>query len=271
VIEGTPSNPGSTTVTVTVTDALNHSATQALEVTTAVTPVPTVTISGLPLSTGYLQQPSITVSLASPYAAALTGTLTVSFVSSVGGTDPMIAFVVGGQSVSSVNFTIPGGATQAQFSGSSNVTLMTGTVAGTITLMVTSLTAGGTNVTPSPAPTATLTNNPTVPFISTVTFSQTPGGVTVVVNGFSSTRDMVNGLFTFAPASNATIATNNLTVSLSSAFLTWYQSTASNQYGSEFTLTVPFSVANGAAADLVSVTVTLTNSKGNSNPVSPTQ
>jgi hypothetical protein len=270
MIVGTPSSAGSTTVAVTVTDALNHSATQALEVTTAVAPVPAVTIGGLPLSTGYLQQPSITVSLASPYTATLTGTLTVSFLSSLG-TDPMIAFVVGGQSVTSTAFTIPAGATQAQFSGSSSVTLMTGTVAGTITLTVTSLTAGGTNVTPSPAPSATLTNNPTVPFISTISFSQTPGGVTVVVNGFSSTRDMMSGLFTFAPSSNATIATNNLTVSLSSAFSTWYSSSTSNQYGSEFTLTVPFGVANGAAGDLVSVTVTLTNSKGNSNAVSPTQ
>lgn len=268
VIAGTPSNAGSTTVTVTVTDALNHSATQALQVTTAVTPVPAVTIGGLPLSTGYLQQPSITVSLASPYAATLTGTLTVSFVSSVGGTDQMIQFGPGG---TTANFTIPAGATQAQFSGSSSIALLTGTVGGTITLTVTNLTAGATNVTPSPAPSATLVNNPTVPFIKTVTFAQTPGGVTVVVTGFSSMRDMVNGQFTFAPSSNATIAMNDLTVSLSSAFTAWYQSTTSNQYGSQFTLTVPFSVANGAAGDLVSVTVTLTNSKGNSNPVSPTQ
>ena len=63
------------------------------------------------------------------------------------------------------------------------------------------------------------------------------------MTGFSSMRDMVNGQFTFAPSSNATIATNDLTVSLSSAFTAWYQSTASNQYGSQFTLTVPFSVA----------------------------
>jgi hypothetical protein len=271
MISGTPSNAGSSTFAVTVTDALDHSAKQALTVTTAVSPVPAVTISGLPVSTGYLQQPSITVSLAAPYTAALTGTLTVSFVSSVGGTDPMIAFIVGNQSLASVNFTIPAGATEAQFSGSSSVALMTGTVGGTITLTVTSLMAGSTNVTPSPAPSATLTNNPTVPFISSVSFSQTPGGVTVVVNGFSSTRDMTSGLFHFAPASNATIATNDLTVSLSSAFMTWYQSSTSSQYGSEFTLTVPFAVASGAAGDLVSVTVTLTNSKGNSNPVSPTQ
>jgi hypothetical protein len=179
VIGGTLSIAGSITIAVTVTDALNHSATQALTVTTAVTPVPAVTISGLPVSTGYLQQPPITVSLASPYSATLTGILTVSFVSSVGGGDQLIQFGPGGTTAS---FTIPAGATQAQFSGNPSVTLLTGTTGGTITLTVTSLTAGGTNVTPSPAPSATLVNNPTVPFISAVSFSQTAGGVTVVVN-----------------------------------------------------------------------------------------
>jgi hypothetical protein len=263
VIAGTPAGEGSTTISVTVTDALNHSATQALLLTTATSPIPAVTIHGLPTSTGYLQQPSITVSLASATATALSGTLAVSFVSSVGGTDQMIAFSnSSGQSAGSAAFTIPAGATQAQFSGASSVTLITGTVAGTITLTATI----GTNVT-----TATLTNTPTVPFISRVTLSQTPGGVTVVVNGFSSSRDMTSGLFHFAPATNATITTNDLTVPLSSAFTTWYSSAASTQYGSEFTLTVPFAVANGAAANLVSATVTLTNSKGASNPVSPTQ
>jgi hypothetical protein len=271
MLSGSVAGPGSNTVQVTVTDALNHSATQALTVTGAISQIPPVTIGGLPASTGYLQQPSITVSLAAPYTAALTGTLTVSFVSSVGGTDQMIAFSVGGQSTTSATFTIPAGTTQAQFSGKSSVTLLTGTVAGTITLTVTNISSGGTNVTPNPAPTAALTNNPTVPFISKVAFSQTPGGVTVVVSGFSSTRDMTSGLFHFAPASNATIATNDLTVSLSSAFTTWYQNPASNAFGSQFSMTLPFAVANGAAANLVSVTVTLTNSKGNSNPVSPTQ
>ncbi len=271
MISGSVPGAGTNTIQVTVTDALNHSATQPLAVTGVISQIPPVTIGGLPVSTGYLQQPSITVSLAAPYTAALTGTLTVSFASSVGGTDQMIAFSVGGQSTTSAAFTIPAGTTQAQFSGKSSVTLLTGTVAGTITLTVTNVTAGGTNVTPSPAPTAAFTNNPTVPFISKVSFSQTPGGVTVVVSGFSSTRDMTSGLFHFAPASNATIATNDLTVSLSSAFTTWYQNSASNAFGSQFSMTLPFAVANGAAANLVSVTVTLTNSKGNSNPVSPTQ
>ena len=251
------------TVSVTVTDSLNHTAAQSLTVMIVTAPIPALTIGGLPTSTGYLQQPSITVSAASAPTSTFAGTLSVSFASSVGGTDQMIALVnASGQSVSSIGFTIYAGSTQAQFSGASSITLMTGTVGGTITLTATI----GTSVT-----TATLTNVPTVPFIKSVALAQTPGGVTVTVTGFSSTRDMTSGLFHFAPATNATISTNDLTVPLSSAFTTWYSTAASQQYGSQFTLTVPFAVANGAAANLVSATVTLTNSKGASTPVSPTQ
>ena len=93
----------------------------------------------------------------------------------------------------------------------------------------------------------------------------------MVVTGFSSTRDMVSGLFHFASSSNETISGGgDITVPLSSAFATWYQSSASNAFGSEFTLTVPFNV-QGNPVDVVAVTVSLTNSKGVSNPVTPAQ
>jgi hypothetical protein len=240
-------------------------APQAL--TAAISQIPPLTIGGLPTSPGYKQQPGITVTLAAPYTAALTGTLTLGFSSSVGGDDQMIQFAnsAGGRTAT---FTIAAGSTQASFSGSSSIPVQTGTVAGTISLTITSVTSAGTDVTPSPQPAATIITNPTVPFIQTVTFDQTSGGLTVIVTGFSSSRDMVSGLFNFAPASNASVSQSGVTVALSSAFTTWYQSATSNQYGSQFMLTVPFGV-QGNPAEIVAVTVTLTNSKGASNPVSP--
>ena len=51
-----------------------------------------------------------------------------------GRTDQMIQFGPGG---TTANFTIPAGTTQAQFSGNSSITLLTGTVGGTITLTAT--------------------------------------------------------------------------------------------------------------------------------------
>jgi hypothetical protein len=110
-----------------------------------------------------------------------------------------------------------------------------------------------------------------VPFISNVSFQQTPGGVTVTVVGFSSTRDMVSGLFHFAPATGVTLTSPDVTVPLATAFSIWWSNTAqSNPFGTQFTLTMPFSLSTQSTA-VVSVTVTLTNSKGASNAVTLSQ
>jgi hypothetical protein len=215
----------------------------------------------------------MTISIASVYPVAITGTATLTFVSSVGGDDQTIQF---GSSGRTVSFTIPAGSTQANFSGAtstnaSSVAVLTGTVAGTITITL-DLMASGTDVTPKPAPTAAITLITTPAFIQTVVFgASTPGAFTVVVTGFSTTRDMTTGLFHFAPSTNATLATTDVTVALGEAFSIWYSNSASNATGSEFQLTVPFTTTNGPSADIVAVTVTLTNSKGASSPVVDSQ
>ena len=229
--------------------------------------LPTLTINLSPFPNGYLQQPSMTISAASTYPSDITGTVTLTFASSGGGTDQTIQFSTGG---TTVNFTIPAGSTQASFSGASSVKLSTGTVAGATTLTA----AVTAPIAVASAAVQTFTTNPTPPFISNVSFTTAPGAVTVVVTGFSSTRDMASATFNFAPSSNATInETNNmsnpiLSISVSPPFQTWFNSTTSYATGSGFTLTVPFSVT-GNSADIVAVTVTLINSKGASTPVSP--
>ena len=243
----------------------------------AAAPLPKLTINLSPFPNGYLQQPAMTITASAAYSSAIDGTVTLAFASSVGGTDQTIQFSTGG---TTVNFTIPAGSTQASFSGASSVTLTTGTVAGTTTL--TAAITAPTGV--AAAATESFTTNPTVPFISNVSFTDTPGVVTVVVTGFSSSRDVNSAVFDFAPSSNATInqtgtppVTNNtITVPVSSfaisggtgGFQPWFASTTSWATGGEFTLTVPFSVT-GNSNDVVAVTVTLINSVGASTPVSP--
>ena len=224
-------------------------------------PLPTFTI-GLPSTApGYDQQPGMTITASSTYPSEIDGTVTLAFVSSVGGDDEAIQFTTGGRTV---NFVIAAGSTQATFSGKSSATFLTGTVAGTITL-----TAGVTAPTPAPSVASrTYNTTPAPPFLTGVTFSQTSTGLSVVATGFSSSRDMVSGLFHFAPSSNATISQQDVTVQLQQAFASWYENPAANATGSQFVLTVPFSV-QGSAADVVAVTVTLTNSVGPSTPVSP--
>ena len=111
--------------------------------------------------------------------------------------------------------------------------------------------------------------NATVPGTPTVKItSPAPGQLNVTVTGFSSTRDMVSGLFHFAAATGTTLTSADITVDLASAFAAWYGNTASNVFGSEFTMTIPFTY-QANAIPITAVTVTLTNSKGASNTSAP--
>jgi hypothetical protein len=263
VISGTPTTSGTSNVTLQVTDSQQHTATAAISVTVSLPPTPTVTIGAIAANPA--SQPAVSLTLGSAFPAALTGTLSVSFQSATGGNPTEVQFITSGGGSTSANFSIGAGSTNAVFSG--NPVLATGTVAGTITLTA-SLSANGVNVTPSPAPTQTITIAPSAPVIQSVNFSNTGSGLSVTVTGYSTTREMVSGLFTFAPATGSTLSQSAITVQLSSAFSTWYQSSGSNQYGGQFQLTMPFSVS-GTAADVVSVSVALTNTKGTSPAVAP--
>ena len=99
--------------------------------------------------------------------------------------------------------------------------------------------------------------------ITSVTAASTSTGFTVTIVGYSNTRDVSQAVFTFTAASGANLQTGQVTVALSSAFSAWYQSAASAPYGSQFTLTQPFTVTGNQQA-VTSVSVTLTNSVGTS-------
>ena len=50
------------------------------------------------------------------------------------------------------------------------------------------------------------------------------------------------------------------------AFTTWYQSAGAGPFGGQFRLALPFTVA-GSLTDIESVTVTVTNAVGTSQPI----
>ena len=207
----------------------------------------------------------MTITVSSAYSSEIDGNVALNFASSSstsgtpGATDGTIQFSTGG---TTVNFVIPAGSTKATFSGAPSVTFSTGSTAGTITL-----TANVTAPTSAAAvATQTVINKATFASISKVQLLQTPGGVTVVVTGYSSTDDIVSGIFDFNLSSGAVLVDNDLTVPLSPYFQPYYASTASYATGSQFTLMVPFGIV-GNPGDLTGVTVTLINSVAASNPV----
>ncbi len=207
-----------------------------------------------PATSGPAQQPTIDFGLNAGYPLALSGTVTLTFVSNatVPIVDPAIQFASGG---TTFTFTVPPNTTTLP-----PLQIQTGTVAGVITLTVT-LTAGGVDVTPATGSTATITIPKSAPVIRTVTLIRANGYLEVDINGYSTTRDMTTAVFQLNAAPGGSFTSSVFTVPVSSLFTAWYQSAASTAFGSQFTYAQPFTVI-GNTSEIVSVTVTLTNSAG---------
>ena len=226
---------------------------------TVTAPPADVTFS-VPPTTSSGEQLTVTLGLNSPYPTDLLGTLTLTFAPSVkdGVDDPAIQLSTGGRTLS---FTVPAGSTKMP-----QVALQTGTVAGTITLTL-ALTTNGVDVTPAGLSPITLVIAPAAPVITHVTFTNnSEGQITVVISGFSNTRDMSQAEFVFTGSDASHLRSSKVDVSVTGLFTPWYSSTASDQYGSEFTYTQNFQLSRPDAG-VTGVSVTLANSVGTSGSV----
>jgi hypothetical protein len=217
---------------------------------------PSGTINGLADTVDVLEQPSIDVTTMTAPATAVSGTLVLAFTptSDAPMDDPSVQFASGGRTV---NLTVPAGSTQALFaSNATRIAFQTGSVAGRVdlTLFLQGAVAG----------TRTITVRRRPPRITSLSASRSASGLQVVAVGLSSTRSIDSAIFQFT---GPNIGTIQVTVDVRSAFQSWYQSTGSGQYGSQFQLTVPFTVT-GNTADVTGVSATLTNSEGTSTPAS---
>lgn len=249
VISGMPQLAGSFPFTVTATDSQSQSGSQnyTLTVASGAPGPPTLSLSGLPDSAGSAQQISFAVVLSSPAGRTVRGQIVLNFQpdAAVSRDDPAIQFSTGGRSVS---FAIPADATTP----SGSVSFQTGTVAGTITLSVTSdLSPGTLN--------RTVVVNRAAPSIQTVSVTRNASGFQVQVSGFSNTLDLSSASFHFTAASGQAVQTSDLKVSLSSVAGQWYSGSGSSQFGGQFLLVVPFTVSQGASSGLANVAVQLQN------------
>jgi hypothetical protein len=153
-------------------------------------------------------------------------------------------------------------------SSAAQIGLQTGTVSGAITLNFT-LTAGGTEL-PATGLDHTITIPRSAPVIKSVQMVKNSTGFEIHVVGFSSPRDLAEAGLTFRAAPGANLVTTSLTESLTSVAKAWYQSAGSAQYGSQFTLVLPFTASQGSVDAVGSVTVVLKNSQGSSPSASGT-
>ncbi|MCE5308719.1 MAG: choice-of-anchor D domain-containing protein [Acidobacteriales bacterium] len=238
-------------------------------------PLPTYRFVGASGSQEPLQQVGIGLTLDSPYALPLTGTLTMSVSSDVFGTDPSVQFSTGGRTAP---FTIPANSTQAVFnSGSTTIKLQTGSVAGIINVTPSFAVRTGYSVTPDAPAGLSLSVAPSAPrLLSVQVGARSASGFTLLITGYATTRALkqMDLQFTLAPNANVNLTNARVTISLDPTFDLWYKSAESQLYGSLFTATLPFNLLLGSSGitnpvDLIqSVAVTVKNDQGISNSLS---
>ena len=227
---------------------------------------PTITY-GIPQLLNPTQQVPVQLTLAQPLPDSVTGQITLTFNPNAtnNADDPNATFVGAEASARTIGFTFPPNTTSAQFS-LTNAVLQAGTVGGTIRLTLTGVQVGGQSVTP---PNSTL--DVTIPLLPPVItglriFNRTSAGFDVEVTGYSTTRDITQATFQFAAGSGGSLLTAQLQPDVASTFTTYYQSAPSAAVGSAFVYLQPFIAEQGDANVVTSITVTLTNSQGTSNP-----
>jgi hypothetical protein len=282
-------NPGdSFTFTISFAPATTGIATSVLQVDTQSfnlsgsgsqpPPLPAVQFTGASGTVDAFTQPAIGLSLASPYALAVSGILTITTASASFNPDPAVQFATGGVKVS---FTIPANSTDAVFPiGGNRIRLQSGTTAGTITITAGLATSSGLDLTPSPAPAVSLTVASSAPhLLSVVLASQSTTGFSLQVTGFSTTRSLTTLNFQFTAASGGLASNGSVSVDVSGAAANWYSSSQSQSFGGQFSVTIPFTLKQGSTTStslvskIQSVAVTAGNSQGTSNslstPISP--
>jgi len=220
-----------------------------------------------------LQQPSIGLTLNAPYPLLITGTLTIVQVSDSFSPDPSVQFSTGGQTVA---FSIPANTTQAIFqNGASSIRLQTGSVSGTITITPSFTTSGDYSLTPANPVTLQFTIPAAAPQLLNIQLSQSSAtGFTLQVIGIATSRTLSQLNFVFTPEPDFNLVGTTASIDVSAASALWFQSAASQPFGSQFIISVPFNLAvsnknvlNSLAA-IQAVSVTATNSLGTSNSVS---
>lgn len=217
-----------------------------------------------------LQQPSIGLSLSAPYSLPLTGTLAISVNSAAFLPDPAVQFATQGKTVT---FTIPANTTDAVFpTGGNQIGLQVGSTAGTITITPSFATKSGLDMTPVSPNTVTFTVPASAPQLVRIQVTNvTQAGFVVGVTGLSTTHSLSTLTFQFTPTGNGKPVSYSVPVSAAAGL--WFTSAASQNFGGQFSVSVPFAIPSPSVTalstvNLKSVSVTADNAQGTSGAVS---
>jgi hypothetical protein len=235
-------------------------------------PIPTYQFTGASGNQAPANQIAVGIVLDSEYSLEIDGKLTLSADNGSLPADPAVQFASGGRAVA---FTIPANTTQAIFSGGkSQISLQTGTVAGTITIAPSFALPSGLDVTPMRPATLSISIPPGPPHLSNALVSQeSPNTLTLQISGYAPTRNLSTLKFQFLAQPSANVANGGISLNIQPNAQAWFSSTQSQNFGGEFLVTVPFSFVSNQTSTisvvslLQSVSITGGNDLGTSNSV----
>ncbi len=237
-------------------------------------PLPTYAIQGPSGNVDAQSQPIIRLKLSSSYPLALSGVLTLS-TSGDPTSDPAVQFATGGRTVP---FVIPANSTDANFANQGpQVRVQVGTVASTITLTPSFATQSGVDVTPASPATLQFAVAPAAPVLIAVqAVNQSSNSFSLNVTGYTTTRTLTTLNVQFTAAAGFQLTTAQVNIDVRQAATLWFQSSGSQSFGGQFTLTVPFTLQGTPPAGTTllstigSVAATLSNERGSSNSLQTT-
>jgi sugar lactone lactonase YvrE len=224
-------------------------------------------VYGLPKILNPTEQAPIQVSLANASPDTVTATLTLTFNpnASNGTDDPNVMFVNSQRKTRTATVTFPANTPTAQLSLPDGL-LQAGTEAGTIQLSITDVQIAGVATT-SDGNSFDVQIPRLVPVITNVRIlNKNSGGFDVEVTGYSTSREITTARFDFGAASGANLLTVELQPDVNGTFTSYYQSDVSSAVGGAFVYLQPFIVKQGDVNAVASITVTLSNSQGASEP-----
>jgi hypothetical protein len=204
---------------------------------------------------------------------AISGTLTLGVSSGNLPVDPAVQFSTGGRTVA---FTIPANTTKALFGNQGNqgsqIGIQTGTVGSNMNLSATFATqAGNVALTPANPVVLDFAVNTSAPTLVSGQVTSAANSITLRVTGYSTNRSLTNLRVQFEPVAGVNISTTQFTIDVSQAAAVWFRSTASQTFGGQFAISVPFnfsgSLPDGSAVTnaIASLSVSAGNEIGSSN------
>lgn len=271
-IEFKPTAPGNPTLTLRLdNDTFTLAGSASGAATGGQTAFPGYRFSNNSGTVQPLDQPLISLSLNAPFNTALSGVLTIVQENISFAADPSVRFSNGAQSIS---FTIAANTREAVFpSGSREIRLQTGSVAGDIFLSASFAAAGVAVSDPLPA-VLRLSVLQAVPRILGLQVGGSAGSVSVLVSGLVTNRSLRSLDLDLKPVAGINLINPKLSINLDAASSLWFGGASSLGFGGIFQMQVPLSFSTDAAAGttlpssfIESLSATLRNQLGASNVV----